>query len=787
MSKQTVKKPEKEKAKAKAKAAAKAVQQTAGTTSNSALLASAQPAAAQPQKQSFWQNAKSKLSGAFGKVKTKAASAGNAVLDGGVNLYDKVQNLRDDFHDWKKDTGKKIKTGMSNAKNWVKEKAGNAAKAVKDSALGKKVGSAVDWVKEKLKSDPNKPGFFDKVKNSKFGKAVGAAGSWIGDKAGKAAKAVKESALGKKVGSAVDWVKEKLKSDPTKPGFFTRAKDKLSAAGGWVKEKATAAGGWIKEKAGNAAQAVRDSKFGKAVSSAANTVKESKFGKAVGAAANAVKHKAVSAANWVGNKIHSASEWVNNKKEGVKDWIQDKKDALQQHNERRYLQHRADKKGADYLNKLAKAKADLMKGEIGERIRNRADLGKLQRYDEENRKYRTEEEQKQKDEAAKNASQPAEESGKLNKNAKNTIKKAMGWDSGEDDEEDEDDDEEEETEDEEEGFFDKLAPVKKAKELKEQFEEAKENAVNKFKSTKFGDFAFKAKDKVVPIVKNAEAVRRGIKNVKGMYDSGKDSYDAFKRGNSEAGIMSAAEVANRGAQFGGSFFGNTPIVGAVSGGGDLAEGATKAVIHQKQKSRLDSLDESAVAASGEDAAEKRALAAGRSYASGKVGRDRNNDIAQAVGGGARMIGGILDATGVTGGTGSTIGSVVDKGAKMIANKVNKSNRNKEVKKAWKTDLFGSEEAYKKFKQEHDLTKRDMEILLTNLTGTMEMGDIDERRRNESAQATHKHASDSKVLESLGEKTQAGRESLSVEDIGKHMDVQKDLDTLDKRKRTRATI
>ena len=150
---------------------------------------------------------------------------------------------------WFKGVGSGIAGMAKSAGNWVKDKATDAGTAIKGSKLGqwvsrKKEERAKKKAEEALK--PKEPG--------KFSKFMTDAKNWVSDKAKSAGTAIKESKLGQWVSrKKEERAKKKAAEAQKEPGWFKKtaaaAGEKIKSGAGWVKDKAVKGGTWVKNKA----------------------------------------------------------------------------------------------------------------------------------------------------------------------------------------------------------------------------------------------------------------------------------------------------------------------------------------------------------------------------------------------------------------------------------------------------------------------------------------------------------------------------------------------------------
>lgn len=344
----------------------------------------------------------------FERAKAKFKGLGQSITKGAVSAYDTVMNAADDFHDWRKERKKKkeaekaakaneepgaIKKFFSNAGNFIKDKASSAGKFIKEkassagnyiknSAVGKAVASAASKVGGGIKSAATTVGGGIKSAVKKVGGGLKSAGGFIKDKAAAAGNYIKESKLGKGVSSLAH-----------------AAGEKLGAAKDFIKEKASAAG---------------------------NYIKNSKVGQTVARAGKAVKNAGVKAINYAGEKTANVKKFISDKKTAVSDFLQDKVEAIRQHDLERYEKHKMEKNSgySDMLDALSKEMDE--DEDISANIQRRKDVGKLGRYDEDSRSYRSAEEQEAYEQKEKKDRKEADEKAKAEGKITNTAKKALG-------------------------------------------------------------------------------------------------------------------------------------------------------------------------------------------------------------------------------------------------------------------------------------------------------------------------------------------------------------------------
>ncbi len=252
----------------------------------------------------------------------------NRVFNAALGAYDKAMNLKDDFHDWKQRMADKYHS----------------------SRLGLNIEEGKNWLKNKFKSDPNKPGMMDKIKNSTFGLTMGEVKNWAKkkfasdpNKPGMMDK-IRNSTFGLTMGEVKNWAKKKFASDPDKPGLKDKIKN--SSFGLTMGEL----GKWTKGQ------------FSKAKSKITNSTLALNLGEAK---------------NWAKGKINKAADWIGDKKDRLVGLYDDFKDQLAAHDDERYEKHRVEKYGAEYLNQKAAYEMMLKNGDIGQNISELSDVDSL--------------------------------------------------------------------------------------------------------------------------------------------------------------------------------------------------------------------------------------------------------------------------------------------------------------------------------------------------------------------------------------------------------------------------
>ncbi len=420
-----------------------------GSSENTSVPNSANLAMETAPKQSFWGKAKNNIENWGSRIRDKADSGASWLYDKadkaadfvgkhGVGLFDKFRDFQDDVHDFAKDTKKKIKNsriakGLSAAGNFAAEKARSAG-----GYISGKVHGIIDKMKEKKEKDKDKESAFSR------------AGKWIKNKASAAADYISNSAVGRGIGKAKDqFLNSAVGKGLTKAANWTGQKasdaghwisDKAHAAGDWVsgkvhgiidkiKEKKeqdkdkesvfSRAGKWIKNKASSAADYISNSSVGRGIGKAKDQFLNSAVGKGLTKAANWTEQKALDAGHWISDKAHTAGnwvadkaksakdsiisakdwgmekkdqvmKWVSDKKEQASDWIENKKQAIREHDDERYLRRMIRKKGGQHYTDVMRMQEEMMSGDIGNRMKKSADVERLARYSDRQRRYLSE-------------------------------------------------------------------------------------------------------------------------------------------------------------------------------------------------------------------------------------------------------------------------------------------------------------------------------------------------------------------------------------------------------------
>ena len=281
----------------------------------------------------------------------------------------------------------KAKKKMASGKAWLKNKAEKAkawdqektAAFAEGTSLGNKhldrLVAAHDWVRDRADDlhDFNKgvkKKIADKYHGSMLESGINGAKDWLvgaknwtADKAKSAGEKIKGSKLGQWVSRKKEERAKKKAEEalhPKEPGKISKF---MTGAKNWVSEKATSAG---------------------------NAIKESKVGQLAKSAGNWVKDKSVRTGNWVKDKAVRAGKWASETKDNISDWVEDKKQAYADHEDQRYLKRIVRKGGAGVLNNIALADQELKHGEYSGNVKHRAE--ELKDYDEEKRRYMTDEE-----------------------------------------------------------------------------------------------------------------------------------------------------------------------------------------------------------------------------------------------------------------------------------------------------------------------------------------------------------------------------------------------------------
>lgn len=716
--------------------------------------AAAPTAAPAAPSKSFIEKAKEKAAGAKAWLKDKGAkiktgagnmlsATGNFIKDSAISTFDAVRNAQDDFHDWRKGVKKKIKNAYE----------GSALQKGVNTVKGK-LGDAGAWVKEK----------------------AGKAGNWIKDKAKTAADFVKNSAVGKAVGSAASWTK-----------------DKAIKAGGWVKDKAVAAGGWIKDKATTAADYVKNSAVGKAVGSAATCtkdqaikagkyIKDSKFGQLVGSAATSVKKGAVGLANTLGEAYGKARSWVGEKKENVKNWFEDKADQVKQHDTQRYLAHK-EKKDPGYLKRMQETALEMMQGQIGENIRNRADLEHLENYNEDTRNYSDPNSPaasamrmlcsmmgRGNNAAASGGQQPAAPEG-----AAMTDEGKKGWaNAGED-------------------LFegggsiadfldDSIDDYNKVKMgiglTNPKFNEDGEFDYGEFDLAEQGKLGKGISDGMT-YVKTAVSARNALKNMYGAVKSA-------KAGNKQNMAMQIGDVLDNGMSIASDFVDGTPF-GLANGAFDIARNGMNYGIHSKQQRDVNKLTKDDLNKGVISPHSQRMINNAQKSFSRNLSVKKAEDVGEIVQGINKVGGKIADLSGA-GGIGTAVSKLTSVPIKAVTNAVISRKKKKNDKYTAQEDLFGDRDTYHELKHRKDMSVKDMKILMEMLTQMRSTSDIANAARTEQAQAIHQNigltadtGADS-LMSAVGYKSKDGRKDLSVDDIREYTGADMSIEDIKRRRR-----
>lgn len=258
--------------------------------------------------------------------------------------------------------------------------------AIADKAVG-----AYDWVRNKLddyaehkkqKKEAKGPGFFsrlgskisDAYQGSKLQSAVKTAGRGLKAAGGGIASAAK------KLGGGVASVAKTVGG-----GIASAAK----AVGGGIASGARSIGNFIKAHRNPNKKPGIFSRLGTKIS---NAYQGSKLQSMVNGAGRGLKKagawtagKAKKIGSWTVDKGKKLYNWGMDKKQSITDWIEEKKDALAEHEKNRYMTNKANREKRegskiDYNTRIEAARLALGNGDIGERMRNRANLTDVLEY-----------------------------------------------------------------------------------------------------------------------------------------------------------------------------------------------------------------------------------------------------------------------------------------------------------------------------------------------------------------------------------------------------------------------
>ena len=215
------------------------------------------------------------------------------------------------------------------------------------------------------------------------------------------------------------------------------------------------------------------------------------------------------------------------------------------------------------------------------------------------------------------------------------------------------------------------------------------------------------------------------------------AHDARKRGNSQQAALDSMDAINSGMGYVTKGLSSLDLPG-LSAVGDVAEMGTtigKLGIHSYQKHKLNGVDDTGQTAGVDEADQKYMRIAHSGY-----GNTLDQEIRSGVGDvakyGISALGSGLSA--VTGGVSSTVAKGLNKAVDLGVSHMNSSAREKTDSDIGYEDIFGSEDAAKKFKSKHSIDKNTMEILMRRNTGSRSMSDLADRSRYEAARVNHQY-------------------------------------------------
>ena len=267
-----------------------------------------------------WDKAKKWLASGGRAIAGAAKKTGGAIANGAVSAYDWVRNKLDDHAEHKKQKEEREGPGFFS----------RLGTKISDSYQGSKLQSMVNGAGRGLKAAGHGIATAAKATGrglAAAGRGIAGGAKWIGSGIASGAK------------SLGGWFKERFKKDPNaEPGFFSKLGTKISGAyqGSLLQRGVNATGRGLK-----------------------------------------------AAGRWTANTAKKVGNWFKDRKQDVTDWWQDKKDAMAEHEKVRYMTNKANRElseGSDYVGRIEAARLALGNGEIGERMRNRANIGDVLDY-----------------------------------------------------------------------------------------------------------------------------------------------------------------------------------------------------------------------------------------------------------------------------------------------------------------------------------------------------------------------------------------------------------------------
>lgn len=305
-----------------------------------------------------WDKAKKWLASGGTAIAGAAKKTGGAIANGAVSAYDWVRNKLDDHAEHKKQKEEREGPGFFS----------RLGTKISDSYQGSKLQSMVNGAGRGLKTAGHGIATAAKATGrglAAAGRGIASGAKWLGGGIASGAKSIG------------GWFKERFKKDPNaEPGFFSKLGTKISGAyqGSWLQKGVNAAGRGLKW-AGNGIK--------NAAKSGAAGIKKAYQGSLLQRGVNATGRGLKAAGRWTANTAKKAGNWFKDRKQDVTDWWQEKKDAMAEHEKVRYMTNKANRElseGSDYVGRIEAARLALGNGEIGERMRNRANIDDVLDY-----------------------------------------------------------------------------------------------------------------------------------------------------------------------------------------------------------------------------------------------------------------------------------------------------------------------------------------------------------------------------------------------------------------------
>lgn len=341
-----------------------------GAHMNAAGFSAPLPAQAAPiQGLGRWDKAKKWLASGGRAIAGAAKKTGGAIANGAVSAYDWVRNKMDDHAEHKKQKEEREGPGFFS----------RLGTKISDSYQGSWLQTAVNGAGKGLKAAGHGIATAAKATGrglAAAGRGIAGGAKWLGSGIASGAK------------SLGGWFKERFKKDPNaEPGFFSKLGTKISDAyqGSMLQRGVNAAGRGLKWAGNGIKNAAKSGAAGIKKAYQGSLLQRGVNG--AGRGLKAVGHGIASVAKMVGGGAVRAAKatgnWFKDRKQDVTDWWQEKKDAMAEHEKTRYMTNKANRElseGSDYVGRIEAARLALGNGEIGERMRNRANIDDVLDY-----------------------------------------------------------------------------------------------------------------------------------------------------------------------------------------------------------------------------------------------------------------------------------------------------------------------------------------------------------------------------------------------------------------------